>query len=308
MGKIAFLFSGQGSQYPGMGRSLYENSAAARRVFDQAESQRPGTAAQCFEGTPEVLNRTLNTQPCLYCVDLAAACALREAGVQPDLAAGFSLGEIAALTFTGALSEEAGFSLVCERARLMDHASSLEPSGLCAVLKLENEAIIQLCSQFQRVYPINFNCPGQLVVAGAQEELPAFCEAVRQAGGRAVSLPVSGGFHSPFMQPAHAGMVAALEKLTFSPPSIPLYANATAAPYGDNPRQLVADQLIRPVLWQKTLEAMSAQGVDLFIEVGAGKTLSGFVRKTCPGATALHVEDADSLRETLRALGKGDAQ
>ncbi|MDF3004251.1 MAG: S-malonyltransferase [Oscillospiraceae bacterium] len=302
MGKIAFLFAGQGAQYSGMGKSLYETSPAARHVFDLADTIRPETSSQCFEGSTEELSVTLNTQPCLFCVDLAAAEAVRESGITPDGVAGFSLGEVAALTFAGGFSTENGFKLVCERAALMHEASEASQSGMVAILKLAPEKVAEICAQVGDSYPINFNCPGQIVAATLRDRSDELIAAVKQAGGRALALPVSGGFHSPFMQSAYEGLQKALEHYAFAQPLVPVYANSTASPYVTPDKQLLSEQLIRPVYWQKTLETMAADGYDTFVEVGAGKTLSGFVKKTLPDATVVNVQDAESLAAALAVL------
>ena len=190
MGKIAFVFSGQGAQYSGMGKSLYEASPAAKAVFDTAEQLRPGTIAQCFESPVEELSITKNTQPCLFCVDLAAAAALREAGVTADAVAGFSLGEVAAVTFAGVFTAAEGFSLVVKRGEAMQAAAEAVDSAMAAVLKLENEKVEELCRMHQGVFPVNYNCPGQLVVAGLKSSLGAFIEDVAANGGKAVPLKV----------------------------------------------------------------------------------------------------------------------
>lgn len=304
MEQIAFVFSGQGAQYSGMGKELYECSAAARAVFDTADRIRRGTSEQCFTASKEELSVTINTQPCLYCVDLAAARALEERGVHPAAAAGFSLGEIAALTFTGALDDETGFSLVCERAKYMQAAAEKTDGGMAAVLKLKNEEVEALCAPFEHVYPVNYNSPGQLVVAGEKEELAEFSAAAAQKGGRVVTLAVSGGFHSPFMDEAAQQLSRYLQAIPFEKPRIPLYANATAKPYPADGRSLAAEQVNHPVLWQDTVEQMLSDGIEIFIEVGAGKTLSGLVKKISRMATVLHVEDKKSLQETLAALQK----
>ena len=195
MGKIAFVFAGQGAQYSGMGQSLCEASPAAKAVFDAADKLRPGTSEQCFAGTAEELSITKNTQPCLYCVDLAAAKALEEAGVTPDYVAGFSLGEIAALSFAGVFSEEQGFDFVCKRAEAMQKAGEENPGAMAAVLKLKNEQVEELCAGFEKVWPVNYNCPGQLVCAGEKSQIEAFCGKVAEAGGKAVPLAEIGRAH-----------------------------------------------------------------------------------------------------------------
>ena len=171
MGKIAFLFAGQGAQYSGMGKSLTEISPKAKALFELVDSIRPETSQQCFEGDTAELTQTKNTQPCVFTVDLASAYALEEAGVHADAAAGFSLGEMAALTFAGSFSENEGFSLVCRRGELMQEAAEKYPSAMAAVLKLSDKAVEELCANFPDVYPVNYNCPGQLVVAGGRDHL-----------------------------------------------------------------------------------------------------------------------------------------
>lgn len=302
MGKIAFLFAGQGAQYPGMGKSLTEISPKAASMFELADSIRPGTSRQCFEGDPAELTQTANTQPCVFTVDLTAAYALEEAGVHADVAAGFSLGEMAALTFAGSFSEKDGFSLVCRRGELMQEAAQEHPSAMAAVLKLKDETVEQLCAGFPDVYPVNYNCPGQLVVAGGTEHLDQFCELAAEAGGRAKKLAVGGGFHSPFMEQAASAYLQELLRIGVKPPRIPVYGNRTAAPYEENRETMLAEQMKNPVLWTKTVERMAADGVDTFVEVGPGKTLSGLVKRILPHAAVYRVEDAATLEETIQAL------
>lgn len=302
MGKIAFVFSGQGAQYPGMGHSLCETSPAAKAVFDMADRLRPGTSAQCFEGTAEELAVTQNTQPCLYCVDLAAALALEEQGVHADFAAGFSLGEVPALAFAGALSHEAGFRFVCKRAEAMQAAAEQNPGAMAAVLKLPNQAVEALCREFTKVWPVNYNCPGQLVVAGEPGQLAEFQKRVKEAGGRAAPLAVSGGFHSPFMESAAARLAEDLAQTAFSPARVPVYANYTAQPYGKDPAALLVSQVKNPVRWQETVEALAAQGVDVFFECGPGKTLCGLIKKTVKTARVFQAQDAESIRAALAEL------
>lgn len=302
MGKIAFVFSGQGAQYSGMGKSLCEVSAAAKNVFNTADSLRCGTSEQCFFGAAEELSITENTQPCLYCVDLAAARALEEADIHADFAAGFSLGELAALTFAGAFSDDDGFRLVCCRAKAMQKSAEQTDGAMAAVLKLSNETVEKICGEFDSVWPVNYNCPGQLAVAGEKSQLEKFCEKVGAAGGRAVPLAVSGGFHSPFMAAAAEELNSVLGQIKIKETKIPVYANYTAAPYSGDYASLLVNQVKSPVRWQETIEALVAEGVDTFIECGAGKTLCGLIKKTVKGAVVLRVEDAETLAATAEAL------
>ena len=302
MGKIAFVFSGQGSQYPGMGRELAELSPAAGAIFDAADSIRPGTSKMCFFGTKEELSLTVNTQPCMYCVDLAAAEALREANIVPDCVAGFSLGEIPAIAFAGMLSEAEAFRLVTLRGKYMNDAAETEGGGMAACVKLPNEVVEGLAAKYEKIYPVNYNCPGQLVVAGSKEELPAFSADVKAAGGRAIPLAVSGAFHSPFMAEAARRLYADMENLTFAEPVVPVYSNYTARPYDAPPAELLREQIQNPVRWQSIVENMVADGVDTFIEVGPGKTLSGLIAKIAPDVRVFGVENKETFDAALAAL------
>ncbi|MCI9225077.1 MAG: ACP S-malonyltransferase [Acutalibacter sp.] len=302
MGKIAFVFSGQGAQYPGMGQSLCEASPAAKFVFELADSLRPGTSSQCFSGTVEELSVTKNTQPCLYCVDLAAAKALEEKGVRADYAAGFSLGEVAAAAFAGIFTDKSGFEFVCRRAEAMQKAAEENPGSMAAVLKLTNEKVEELCGKFTRVWPVNYNCPGQLVVAGESSQLKEFQELVKAEGGRAAPLAVSGGFHSPFMESAASELEDVLANIELGRPRLPVYANFTAKPYSDNAKDLLVSQVKSPVRWQETVEALAAQGVDTFLECGPGKTLCGLIKKTVKTARVFQVQDAETLNAALSEI------
>ena len=302
MGKIAFVFSGQGAQYSGMGQSLCEASPAAKFVFELADSLRPGTSSQCFSGTVEELSVTKNTQPCLYCVDLAAAKALEEKGVRADYAAGFSLGEVAAAAFAGIFTDKSGFEFVCRRAEAMQKAAGENPGSMAAVLKLTNEKVEELCGKFTRVWPVNYNCPGQLVVAGESGQLKEFQELVKAEGGRAAPLAVSGGFHSPFMESAASELEGVLANIELDKPRLPVYANFTAKPYSDNAKELLMSQVKSPVRWQETVEALAAQGVDTFLECGPGKTLCGLIKKTVKTARVFQVQDAETLNAALSEI------
>lgn len=303
MSKIAFVFSGQGAQAPGMGKELYECSAAAKAVFDLCDGIRPGTSQQCFNGTKEELTITANTQPDMFAVEVAAAKALVEAGIVPDALAGFSLGEISALAFSGAVSLEDGFRLVCQRGQLMQDASNAVDSAMVAVVKLPPEKVEELAGQFDQVYPVNYNSPAQTVCAGLSASMEGFKAAVKEAGGRALPLKVSGAFHSPFMATAAEGLKQVLAPMEFGAPCCPLYSNVTAMPYEQGQFQdLLSRQVVSPVRWQTIVENMIAAGVDTFIEVGPGKTLTGLIGKINPDVKTLNVEDAESLRLTIEEV------
>lgn len=307
MSKIAFLFAGQGAQYVGMGRDLYESVPAAKEVFDLGESRRPGTLATCFEGPGEALTQTENTQPALFLVDLACARALSAAGVMPDAVAGFSLGEIPALAFTGVLSDADAFDTVVLRGNTMQTCGERHPGGMAAVMKLPPEEVERIAAAFNCIYPVNYNCPGQIACAGVAGEIDAFCDAVKAAGGRAVKLAVSGAFHTPFMADATDALRRHLSGLALSAPKIPLYSDYTANLYpGDSEKiaETIAEQASRSVRWETIIRRMADTGIDTFIEVGAGATLSKLVSRTLTDVQILHVENAETLRETLAALGK----
>lgn len=302
MGKVAFLFAGQGAQKPGMGQSLCENSPAARAVFDMADNVRPGTSVQCFEGTAEELSQTINTQPCVWTVDLAAARALSEGGLTPDGVAGFSLGELAALTYAGSFDDERGLWYVCRRASYMHRAGEAEGSGMAAVLKLEDRKIERLCSLYDGVWPANYNSDGQLAVSAKVSQLDDFCAAVAEAGGRAKKLAVSGGFHSPMMSSAAVSFEDMMQDETMASPKMPVYANLTAEPYAHPYRGTLARQIENPVLWKQTIEQMAADGYDTFVECGPGKTLTGLVSRILPEAAVYSVQTYEDVQNVLTAL------
>jgi len=278
MSKTAFVFSGQGAQFPGMGKDLYENSPAAKKIFDTLENLRPGTISQCFNGTQEELNQTVNTQPCMFAVSLAAAESFKEQGFVASAIAGFSVGELAALTFAGAINIQDGFNLVCKRAEIMNAAALKTKGSMAAVLRLESKKTEELCKS-AGVYPVNYNCPQQVVVAGEAEKMAAFISEVSQNGGRALPLAVSGAFHSPLMSEASAQFADVLKTVKFYAPKIPVYANITARPYGDGIAAILSKQMDSPVLWQTTVENMLADGITEFNETGPGIVLTGLIAK-----------------------------
>lgn len=307
MGKVAFLFAGQGAQHPGMCADLIASEPAAKAVFDAADAVRPGTTEQCLSATKEELAQTINTQPCVFAADLAAARALEARGVRPDVVAGFSLGEVAALTFAGAYTDEQGFELVCRRAELMAEAAEKNPGAMRAVVKLDAETVERLAAEAgDECWPVNYNSPAQTVVAGTPEACERLDALVKEAGGRAMRVAVSGAFHSPFMAEAASGLAAYLaDGHEPAEPSVPVLANRTAEPYPElaaERAELLASQVANPVQWVRTLERMAADGVDTFVEVGPGKTLTGLVGRTLDGVTALPCETLEQLEAVLAAL------
>lgn len=291
MGKIAFVFSGQGDQYPGMGKELAEKYPAAAEVFAVCDSIRPGTSKQCFSGTDEELKETANTQPCLFAMELAAAKVLAEKGVKPDAVAGFSLGEVTAVTFAGLVDEKTGFSLVCRRGELMQREAEKFDTSMAAVVKLSDTQVEEICSKYEQIYPVNFNCPGQVTVSGLSEHMPEFFAEVKTAGGRAIPLKVKGAFHSPFMNAAAADFKKELEKTKFGEPEIAVYSDMTAEVYRDNPVELLSGQICSPVRWEKVIRSMIESGVDTFIEIGPGATLTNMIKKISGEVKAVTVTD-----------------
>lgn len=302
MANIAFVFAGQGAQKTGMGKELTEISPAAAKVFEDADKARPGTSEQCFTADSEELKKTSNTQPCVYTVDLAAAEALREKGIVPAAVAGYSLGEIAALTFSGAFSPEEGMKFVTARGLAMQKASEMHDTGMVAVLKLDNDTIKELASKYNAVYPVNFNCAGQVTVAGDKEELEGFKADVKAAKGLPRVIPVAGGFHSPFMEPALDDLQAAADQAVMNETQIPVYSNYTTKPYEGDYKELMVKQVVNPLRWQESIENMIADGIDTFIEVGPGTALTKMITRISKDVAMYHVEDKESLEETLEQL------
>ena len=291
MGKIAFIFSGQGDQYPGMGREIAEKYPAAASVYRMCDSIRPGTSSQCFEGTEEELKETKNTQPCLFAMELAAAAVLMEKGVRPDAVAGFSLGEVTAATAAGIFDRETGFRLVCRRGELMQREAEKFDTAMAAVVKLTPEQVEDVCSRYPGVYPVNFNCPGQITVSGLSSQMPAFFEAVKAAGGRAIPLKVKGAFHSPFMKEAASAFAEELAGADIQDGTVPLYSNRTAEPYTQDVAGLLSQQICSPVQWEKLIRGMIAGGIETFIEIGPGRTLTNMMKKINPEVKALTVTE-----------------
>ena len=291
MGKIAFVFSGQGDQFPGMGKDLYEKYPVAQKIYDLCDEIRPGTSDQCFNGTEEELKETKNTQPCLYTMELAAASVLMEKGITPDVVAGFSLGEVVAATVSGAFDNETGFRLVCKRGELMQSEAEKWDTSMAAVVKLTPEQVRAVCSKYSDVYPVNYNCPGQITVSGLSSQMTAFFVDVKAAGGRAIPLKVKGAFHSPFMKAAAESFAKELKKAEVKERSITLYSNMTAEPYADDVVGLLSSQICSPVQWETIIRNMVSDGVDTFIEIGPGKTLTNMIQKISTDVKAVNITE-----------------
>ena len=305
MAQVAFVFAGQGAQYPGMGRGLYESSAAARAVFDRAEEIRPGTLDMCFSGTSEELTKTINTQPCLFAMDWACAAAAVEAGAQPSMCAGFSLGEVAAAGFAGAMDFDQSFRFVIRRAEEMQACAEKVQGAMGAVLRLTSAQVEDICREFEGgAYPVNYNCPGQTVVACREEIFDALAARVAAEKGRMMRLKVGGAFHTPWMESASRALAEYLAGQRLKKPDLPLYANLDARPYGENAAELLSRQVCNPVRWQQTIENMA--DADLFVELGAGKTLSGLIKKTLPQARVCNVEKPEDIEKLKEALGNAE--
>lgn len=279
----AYVFPGQGAQFPGMGKDLYESSDIAKALFHQANDILGFNIQQImFEGTEEELKQTKVTQPAIFLHSTILAACLGDI-FQPDMVAGHSLGEISALVANKTLSFEDGLRLVSKRALAMQEACEREPSTMAAILGLEDNVVEEICATIDGVVvPANYNCPGQLVISGSVPAVEAACAKLTEAGAkRALILPVGGAFHSPLMEPAREELAAAIEATTFNTPICPVYQNVTASAVTDPAaiQKNLVDQLTAPVRWTQTMNRMIADGCAEVIEVGPGKVLQGLFKK-----------------------------
>lgn len=279
----AYVFPGQGAQFVGMGKDLYDNNAEAKALFDKAnEILGFNITDLMFNGTEDDLKQTKVTQPAIFLHSVILAKSLGE-DFRPDMVAGHSLGEFSALVAAGALSFEEGLRLVSKRAMAMQKACEARPSTMAAVLALPDDKVEALCAEIDDVVaPANYNCPGQVVISGTMEGIDTACEKMLAAGAkRAMKLKVGGAFHSPLMQPAQEELAAAIEAAEFKTPRCPVYQNVDGKPHTDpvEIKENLIKQLTAPVRWTYDVQAMIADGADEFVELGPGSVLQGLVKK-----------------------------
>ncbi len=293
----AFVFPGQGAQFVGMGKDLYDNNEEARAMFEKANEILGFRITDLmFEGTPEDLRQTKVTQPAIFLHSVILAKALGDE-FKPDMVAGHSLGEFSALVAAGALNFEDGLRLVSARAQAMQKACEINPSTMAAIIALPDEKVEEVCAGIEGVVVCaNYNCPGQLVISGEEAAIDKACEILKAAGAkRAMKLPVGGGFHSPCMEPARAELAEAIERTNFTTPSCPVYQNVDALPHTDPAeiKGLLISQLTAPVRWTQTVKNMVADGATEIVELGPGKVLQGLVSKISRDVTVAGYQSLD---------------
>lgn len=279
----AYIFPGQGAQFPGMGKDLYESNDVAKKLFDQANDLLGFNITQImFEGTEEELKQTKVTQPAIFLHSVILA--KTYPAFKPDMVAGHSLGEFSALVANEVLTFEDGLKLVYQRALAMQEACEINPSAMAAILGLADEKVEEICASIEGeiVVPANYNCPGQLVISGSTRGIEIACEKMKEAGAkRALPLPVGGAFHSPLMEPAREKLAKAISETVFHQPLCPIYQNVstTAMSDVDMIKENLIAQLTAPVKWTQSVENMVKDGATQFLECGPGKVLQGLVKK-----------------------------
>ncbi|WP_110953101.1 ACP S-malonyltransferase [Anaerosinus massiliensis] len=312
MSKIAFVFPGQGSQTIGMGQELFEKYDIAKDLFKKADDVLGFSIKDmCFNGPEEELRKTFNTQPAILTVSVICHEILKEAGVVPEIVAGHSLGEYSALVAAGALNFEDAVHLVRQRGTFMQEAVPIGQGGMAAILGLERTIIIDICNELMQtgeaVQAVNFNCPGQVVIAGTTKGVEQACQLLKEAGARkTVILPVSAPFHSSLMKPASEKLALELDKITLRDASIPVVANVTGKilTKANAIKESLIEQAASPVKWEDCVAEMQKFGANLFVEVGPGKVLNGFNKKIDKSLINFNVENIESLEKTLDYFGE----
>jgi len=306
--KTAHVFPGQGSQSVGMGLDLYQNYDAAKAVFEQADKALGFSLSRlCFEGPEEELTKTVNAQPAIVTVSFACLEASRSLnGALPPAAfvAGHSLGEYTALAAAGVLDFATTVYLARERGRLMHEAGQLTPGGMAAIIGLDEAPLAEVCQQTGTTIA-NLNCPGQIVISGAKDELSQAVELVKGRGAhRAIPLQVSGAFHTPLMQPAVDGMAEIMATLNFNNPTVPIVGNTTAKPLttAEAVKEELLNQLCNCIQWQRSVEYMVNDGVSAFIEIGPGKVLAGLIKRIDRGVKIINIGDAEAVRNMVQGV------
>jgi len=298
---VAYVFPGQGSQAVGMGRDLYQDFNAARTVFDQADEALGFAISRlCFDGPEDELHQTINAQPAIVTTSFACLEASRERGDLPParFVAGHSLGEYTALAAVGVLDFADAVYLARERGRLMHEAGQLTPGGMAAIIGLEEGPLAELCAE-TGAQIANINCPGQIVISGAEENLNQAVELAKSRGAyRVIPLQVSGAFHTPLMQPAVDGMAKVIAKLEFKNPTTPIIGNTIAQPLATAAavKEELLYQLCNCIQWQSSVEYMISQGVSTFIEIGPGRVLAGLIKRIDRSVKILNIGNAESVR------------
>ena len=308
MSKVAFVFPGQGSQKVGMCKDFYDSYACAKKVFEEADDALGFSITKmCFEGPEEDLRLTKYTQPAILTCSVAALAVMREHGLECEAAGGHSLGEYSALVAADVMKLQDAVVAVHKRGEFMQEAVPVGEGAMAAVMGLTPDAIVAVCQNVETecgeaVQAVNFNCPGQVVIAGATKAVDKASEALKAAGAkRAIPLPVSAPFHSTLMKPAAERLKEVLDKIDFRDAKFPVFSNVTAEPVvkAEEIRALLVKQAASPVKWEMSMHRMIKDGFDTFVEVGPGKVLTGFTRKIDRAMNALNVEDMASLEKTL---------
>lgn len=306
MSKTAFIFAGQGAQYPGMGKELEENIKACKDIFQNADNALGFSISKiCFEGTVEELKSTENAQPAILTMSIAAMTALVNAGIKPYAVAGLSLGEYSAMVCSGVLDFETAVKLVKKRGKFMDEAVPKGKGAMAAIIGLDEKEIRDICTQASQkgvVEPANFNCPGQIVIAGEIAALEYASELASERGARKViKLSVSGPFHTSLLKEASDKLYRELIKIELNPMKVPVLTNLSGDYINptDDIKEILRRQVMSSVRWEDIIRNMIKEGIDTFVEIGPGKALSSFVKKTDRSVKVLNVEDMSSLNKTI---------